>query len=40
MASASRVCRPEQIVPLYIRPPACEEVYEQKRAAARKRRGE
>src|SRR5690606_38618583 len=26
------------IVPLYLRPPACEEVYEQRRAAARARR--
>jgi tRNA threonylcarbamoyladenosine biosynthesis protein TsaB len=40
MASAGRVCRPEEIVPLYIRPPACEEVYEQRRAEARRRRGE
>lgn len=40
MASAGRVCKPEEIIPLYLRPPECEEVYEQRRAAARRRRGE
>lgn len=40
LAAEGRVCRPEQIVPLYVRPPACEEVYEQRRAEARRRRGE
>jgi len=38
LAVAGRVCRPEQITPLYLRPPECEEVYEQRRAAARQRR--
>lgn len=37
---SGNVCRPEEIVPLYLRPPACEEVYEQRRAEARRRRGE
>jgi len=40
LAAAGRFCSPEQIVPLYIRPPECEEVYERRRAAARERRGE
>ena len=40
MAAAGHVCKPEEILPLYIRPPACEEVYEQRRAEARRRRGE
>jgi tRNA threonylcarbamoyladenosine biosynthesis protein TsaB len=40
MARAGRFCAPEEIVPLYIRPPECEEVYEERRAAARRRRGE
>jgi len=40
MAAAGRICRPEQIVPLYLRPPECEEVYERRRAAARAKRGE
>ena len=40
MAAEGRFCRPEEIVPLYLRPPACEEVYEQRRAEARRRRGE
>jgi hypothetical protein len=30
----------QQIVPNYVRGPECEEVYEERRAAARKRRGE
>lgn len=38
LATAGRVCRPEQITPLYLRPPECEEVYDQRRAAARQRR--
>lgn len=33
-------CAPEQIVPAYLRPPECEEVYEKRRAAARAKRGE
>jgi tRNA threonylcarbamoyladenosine biosynthesis protein TsaB len=40
MAREGRFCRPEDIVPLYLRPPECEEVYETRRAAARRRRGE
>jgi tRNA threonylcarbamoyladenosine biosynthesis protein TsaB len=40
LAGEGRFCLREQIVPLYIRPPECEEVYEQRRAAARTRRGE
>jgi tRNA threonylcarbamoyladenosine biosynthesis protein TsaB len=40
LVAEGRLCRPEQIVPLYLRPPACEEVYEQRRAEARRRRGE
>lgn len=39
MLCAGRVCRPEQIVPFYGRPPEAEEVYERRRAAARARRG-
>lgn len=39
LARAGHLCRPEEIVPLYLRPPECEEVYEQRRAAARQRRG-
>jgi len=39
-ADAGRFCAPDEIVPLYVRPPECEEVYEQRRAAARARRGE
>lgn len=38
LAAAERFCRPEQIVPAYLRPPECEEVYEQRRAEARARR--
>lgn len=37
LAEAGRFCAPEQIVPLYVRPPECEEVYEQRRTAARAR---
>lgn len=40
LAAAGRVCTPDQIVPLYLRPPACEEVYEQRREQARRKRGE
>ena len=39
-AAAGCLCRPEEIVPLYLRPPASEEVYEQRREEARRRRGE
>lgn len=38
LAEAGQFCRPDQIVPHYIRPPECEEVYEQRRAEARRRR--
>lgn len=38
LAGEGRFCRPEQIVPAYLRPPECEEVYEQRRAEARQRR--
>ncbi len=38
LASAGRFTPAERIVPFYIRPPECEEVYEQRRAAARARR--
>ncbi|TWT44781.1 tRNA threonylcarbamoyladenosine biosynthesis protein TsaB [Phycisphaerae bacterium RAS1] len=37
---AGQTCPDGPIVPLYLRPPECEEVYEQRRAAARERRGE
>lgn len=40
MATAGRFLPPEEIVPAYHRRPECEEVYEQRRAAARERRGE
>ncbi len=40
LAQAGHFCRPEEIVPHYIRPPECEEVYDQRRAEARHRRGE
>jgi tRNA threonylcarbamoyladenosine biosynthesis protein TsaB len=39
-ADAGAYCLSEQILPAYHRPPECEEVYEQRRAAARERRGE
>lgn len=39
IAEGGRCCRPEEIVPRYIRVPECEEVYEERRAAARARRG-
>jgi tRNA threonylcarbamoyladenosine biosynthesis protein TsaB len=35
-----RTCAPEDVRPLYVRRPEAEEVYEQRRAAARARRGE
>jgi len=38
--AAGEFCTPEQIVPQYTRPPECEEVYEQRRAEARAKRGE
>jgi tRNA threonylcarbamoyl adenosine modification protein YeaZ len=37
-ATVGLFCTPEQIVPAYLRPPECEEVYEQRRAEARARR--
>jgi tRNA threonylcarbamoyladenosine biosynthesis protein TsaB len=40
MAAAGRFAEPNEILPLYLRPPACEEVYEKRRAEARARRGE
>ncbi len=40
LAAAGRFCAPDEILPHYVRPPECEEVYEQRRAAARARRGE
>lgn len=40
LAAGGRTFAAHEIVPLYGRPPACEEVYEQRRAAARERRGE
>ena len=39
-AAAEQFCAPAEIVPHYLRPPECEEVYEQRRAEARERRGE
>ncbi len=39
-AAAGLCCRPHEIVPIYVRPPECEEVYDARRAAARTRRGE
>ena len=36
--AAERFCAPEEIRPCYLRPPECEEVYEQRRAEARRRR--
>lgn len=40
LAAAGRVCAHDQIVPLYLRPPACEEVYKERREQARRKRGE
>lgn len=40
MLDRGEVCRPADITPLYIRRPEAEEVYEQRRAEARRRRGE
>ena len=40
LADAGQYCTAAQIVPAYLRPPECEEVYEQRRAEARQRRGE
>jgi tRNA threonylcarbamoyladenosine biosynthesis protein TsaB len=39
-AGLGQLCQPQDIAPLYIRPPECEEVYDQRRSAARARRGE
>lgn len=39
-AERGEFCTPSEILPAYHRPPECEEVYEQRRAAARARRGE
>ncbi len=38
MLRLGQVCQPQEIIPLYLRPPECEEVYEARRAAARARR--
>lgn len=38
LLASGRVCERAQIVPTYLRPPECEEVYEARRAAARARR--
>ena len=38
LAAAGDFCTPEQIRPAYLRPPECEEVYEERRAAAREKR--
>lgn len=38
MAVRGAFCPAEHIVPLYLRPPECEEVYDQRRAAAKARR--
>lgn len=40
MMQAGAVCEPADILPLYLRVPEAEEVYEMKRAAARQKRGE
>lgn len=40
LAAQGRWSLAEEITPLYIRPPEAEEVYEQRRAEARRRRGE
>ena len=40
LATAGLFCSQQEIVPVYLRPPECEEVYEQRRAEARARRGE
>ena len=40
MASAGQFLQPHEIVPAYHRPPECEEVYEQRRAEAKAKRGE
>lgn len=37
--SAGNVCAAESVKPMYLRPPECEEVYDERRAAARARRG-
>lgn len=38
-AAVGAFSQPAEILPLYIRPPECEEVYEQRRAAAKAKRG-
>jgi tRNA threonylcarbamoyladenosine biosynthesis protein TsaB len=40
LAAAGHFCNPADIRPAYLRPPECEEVYEQRRAEARARRAE
>lgn len=40
LAAAGKFCKPEEITPLYLRRPEAEEVYEQRRIEARRRRGE
>jgi tRNA threonylcarbamoyladenosine biosynthesis protein TsaB len=39
LAAEGRFCSPEEILPAYLRPPECEEVYEQRRAEAQARHG-
>jgi hypothetical protein len=38
LAAAGEFCAPEAILPAYLRPPECEEVYERRRAEAKARR--
>jgi tRNA threonylcarbamoyladenosine biosynthesis protein TsaB len=40
LAAGGHTCSPAEIVPAYFRPPECEEVYETRRAQARRRRGQ
>lgn len=40
LAAAGRFAAAHEIVPLYLRPPECEEVYEQRRAEAKARRND
>lgn len=39
LAAEGRFCEAAEITPLYLRPPECEEVFEQRRAEARAKRG-
>lgn len=40
LALGGKFCTPDEITPLYVRPPECEEVFEQRQAEARARRSE